>query len=656
MSRRRTATVARLAVLAAVLLWSTTDTSAQKGAPANGQWRAWGGDEGNTHYSPLDQINKDNFSKLEVAWTFKPTNMGARPDYNMQATPLMIDGVLYLTAGSQRNAVALDAKTGELLWMYRLDEGERAEKSVRKLSGRGVAYWTDGKADERIYYVTVGYQLVALNAKTGRPISTFGVNGIVDLKKENDQVIDPILGEVGWNGSPVIAKDVVMIGASHRGGGIARGQMVKGYVRGFDIKTGKRLWIFHTIPNPGEFGNDTCEKDSWATTGNAGVWAQFTVDPELGIVYLPIEDPTTDYTGIHRPGDNLFADTLVALNVTTGKRLWHFQFVHHPMWDYDIPCAPTLADLTVDGKPIKAVIQPTKQGWLYVFDRQTGKPVWPIEERPAPQGNVPGEWYPKTQPYVTKPPAFEIQGITENDLINFTPEIKAEAVKIWSQYKTGPLFTPPIVRGEGGKEAILFLANGANWPGASYDPETGRLYVYSHTLTRTIGLIPDPSGKLGYLSGGGGDDRVLAVQGMPLVKPPWGKITAFDMNKGEKLWEIAHGETPDFVKNHPALKGVNVPRTGRLGGAGGSSGGIGSLVTKTLLISGEGGIFTTPNGQRGAMLRAYDKATGAEVGAVYMPGSQTSTPMTYMLDGKQYIIVSTGGGNIASEMMVYRLP
>jgi quinoprotein glucose dehydrogenase len=582
--------------------------------------------------------------------------MGARPDFNMQATPLMINGVLYLTAGSQRNAVALDAKSGELLWMYRLDEGERAEKSVRKLSGRGVSYWTDGRGDERIYFVTVGYQLVALNAKTGQPIPGFGNKGIVDLKKENDQVLDPIEAEVGWNGSPVIAKDVVVIGASHRGGGIPRGQLAKGFIRGFDVKTGKRLWIFHTIPQSGEFGNDTWEKDSWATTGNTGMWAQFTVDEELGIVYLPIEDPTTDYTGIHRPGNNLFADTLVALNVQTGKRLWHFQFVHHPMWDYDIPCAPTLANLTVDGKPIKAVIQPTKQGWLYAFERQTGKPIWPIEERPMVAGNVPGEWYPPTQPHVTKPPAYEIQGISENDLIDFTPAIKAEAVKLWSNYKTGPIFTPPSIKGDEGKQGLLFLANGANWPGASLDPETNRLYVYSHSLTRVISLVPDTKGKLGYVSGGG-DDRVLAVQGMPLVKPPWGKITAFDMNKGERLWQIAHGESPDFVKNNAALKGVTVPRTGRLAGAGGSSGGIGSLVTKTLLIAGEGGVFTTPNGQRGAMLRAYDKATGVEVGnGIYMPGAQTSTPMTYMLEGKQYVVVSTGGGNIPSDMIAYRLP
>ena len=492
MSRRHLSWSARLTTLATILFWAATNTSAQFGAK-NGEWHAYGGDLGGTHYAPLDQINKDNFSNLEVAWRFKPASLGDRPDFNMQATPLMIKGVLYLTAGSHRNVVALDAKSGEMLWMYRLDEGKRADASVRKLSARGVGYWTDGRGDERIYFVTIGYQLVCLDAKTGRPIPGFGNNGIIDLKQGNDQLIDPILGEVGWNGSPVVAKDVVIVGASHRGGGAPRTkENAKGYIRGFDVRTGKRLWIFHTIPQPGEFGNETWEKDSWSYTGHTGVWAQFTVDEELGIVYLPVEDPTGDYVGVHRPGANLFADSLVAVNLQTGKRIWHFQFVHHPVWDYDIPCAPILADVTIDGRKVKIVAQPSKEGWLYVFDRQTGKPIWPIEERPVEKGNVPGEYYPPTQPFVTKPPAYELQGISQDDLIDFTPEIKAEAVKLWSQFRTGPIFTPHIVNGEGGKAGLLYVANGANWPGGSFDPDTGMLYVYSHTLTRVVGLVHDP--------------------------------------------------------------------------------------------------------------------------------------------------------------------
>jgi quinoprotein glucose dehydrogenase len=631
---------------------------AQHGA-VGGEWRTWAGDLGSTRYAPLDQINASNFSKLEVAWRFKTDNLGPRPDFNLQTTPLMINGTLYATAGAARNAVAIDAATGQLKWMHYVDEGERGEKSVRRLSGRGVGYWTDGRGDERIFYVTIGYQLVGLNAKTGQPLRDFGVNGIVDLKKDNDQTLDPITGEVAWNGAPVVAKNVILIGASHRGGSAPRTkENAKGYIRGFDVRTGKRLWIFHTIPRPGEFGNDTWLNDSWAYTGNTGVWTQMTVDEQLGIAYLPVEIPTGDYFGGHRPGDNLFSESLVAVNVETGKRIWHYQMVHHGVWDYDVPCAPILVDITVDGRPIKAVAQPTKQGWVYVFDRQTGKPVWPIEERPVEKGKVPTEWYSPTQPFPTKPPPFERQGFLEDYVIDFTPELKAEALKVLSNYKYGPIFTPPIVKGEDGKQGLLYIPNGANWPGGSFDPETGMLYVYSHALLRVLSLVNDPKrSDMNYITPGNVDDTAgLSVQGLPLVKPPWGRITAIDLNKGEIAWQIAHGETPDTVKNHPLLKGLNIPRTGRPGGAGGSSGGIGVLTTKTLVISGEGGAFTTPTGQRGAMLRAYDKKTGNEVGAVYMPGAQTGSPMTYMLKGKQYIVVGVSGAIMPGELIAYALP
>jgi quinoprotein glucose dehydrogenase len=648
-----------LSPLLAVVLFESP-IAGQSGAK-NGEWRAWGGDLAVTRYSPLDQINAANFKSLEVAWRFKTENLGRNPDFNLQTTPLMINGVLYFTAGAHRNAVAVDAETGQMRWMHRLDEGRRAEVSSRRLSGRGVGYWTDGKGDERIFYVSVGYQLVGLDAKTGQPLRDFGNNGIVDLKQDNDQQLDLITADVGWNGAPVVAKNVVLVGASHRAGTAPRSkENAKGYIRGYDARTGKRLWIFHTIPRPGEYGNETWLDDSWSYTGHTGVWTQMTVDEELGIAYLPVEIPTGDYFGGHRHGNNLFSESLVALNLETGKRLWHFQFVHHGIWDYDVPCAPILADITVNGKRIKAVAQPTKQGFVYVFDRQTGQPVWPIEERAVERGTLPTEWYSPTQPFPTKPPPFERQGFLIDDVIDFTPELKAEALKIVSQYKIGPLFTPPIARGEGGKIGTLFVPNGANWPGGSLDPETGIMYLYSHTLLRVMSMVNDPKrSDMNYISQGGGDDgggAGLTVQGLPLIKPPWGRITAIDLNKGDILWQVAHGETPDLVKNHPALKGVNIPRTGRTGGAGGSSGGIGTLVTKTLLISGEGGVFTTPNGQRGAMLRAYDKATGKEVGEVYMPGAQTGGPMTYMLNGRQYIVVAVSGAVFPSELMAFRLP
>lgn len=634
------------------LVWGPPAARAQSGA-RNGEWRTYGGDLGSTRYSALDQIDRSNFGKLEIAWRFKTDILGPRPDFNLQATPLMVNGVLYTTAGSRRNAVAIDAATGELLWMYRLDEGKRAAAAPRPLSGRSVAYWSDGRGDERIFFVTIGYQLVALNAKTGDPVREFGQNGILDLKQNNDQVLDPITGEIGLNSGPVVAKDVVIVGAAHRAGSAPRSKTnAKGYVRGFDVRTGKRLWIFHTIPVAGEFGNETWEKDSWVYSGNTGVWAPFSVDEELEIVYLPVELSTGDYYGGHRPGDNLFTETLLAVNLRTGKRIWHYQLVHHGVWDYDIPCAPILADITVDGRQIKAVAQPSKQGWVYVFDRRTGQPVWPIEERPVEQSKVPGEKTSPTQPFPTKPPAFELQGVQEKDLIDFTPALKAEAMKIASQYKLGPIFTPPVARNQDGKLGMVYVPNGANWPGGSFDPETGILYLFSHTLTRMLSLANDSArSDMDFVNSGGGGDSGggLTVQGLPFVKPPWGRITAIDLNKGEIVWQVAHGETPDNVRNHPALKGVTIPRTGRTGP-------IGTLTTKTLLISGEGGFFTTPSGQRGAMLRAYDKKTGENVGEVYMPAPQTGTPMTYMLAGKQYLVVAISGGNISGEFLAFRLP
>jgi quinoprotein glucose dehydrogenase len=642
--------VGSLAVAIAMNMVSV-ELRAQTGTK-NGEWRTYGGDLGTTRYAPLDQINAGNFGKLQVAWRFKTDILGARPDFNLQTTPLMINGVLYATAGSRRDAVAIDAATGELLWMYRLNEDKRATASPRPLSGRGVAYWTDGAGDERILMVTMGYQLVALNAKTGVPIPGFGQNGVVDLKQNDDQALDLITGEIGLNTGPLVAKNVVIVGAAHRAGNAPRSKTnAKGYVRGFDVKTGRRLWIFHTIPLAGEFGNDTWENDSWSYTGNAGVWAPFSVDEELGLVYLPVELPTGDYYGGHRPGNGLFGETLVAAELTTGKRVWHYQLIHHGIWDFDIPCAPILVNITVDGRPIKAVAQPTKQGFVYVFDRQTGKPVWPIEERPVEQSTVPGEKTSPTQPFPTRPPAFELQGVQEKDLIDFTPEIKAEALKVASQYKLGPLFTPPIVKGEGGKVGMVYVPNGANWPGGSYDPDTGILYVYSNTLTRLISLVKgEQRSDMNYINGAGGGDTGggLTVQGLPLVKPPWGRITALDLNKGTMVWQVAHGETLDVVTNHPMLKGVTIPRTGRIGP-------IGTLTTKTLVISGESGFTSTPNG-RGAKLYAYDKATGKEVANIFMPAPQTGSPMTYMLSGKQYLVLSISGAGFPAEIIAYAVP
>src|SRR5881397_54586 len=456
----------RISFIGCMLLCSVS-LIAQTGAKS-GEWRSYGADVGNTHYSPLDQINASNFNNLEVAWRFKTDNLGPRPEFQYEGTPLMANGVVYATGGTRRAVFALDAATGELLWTHSEREGPRGAGAPRQLSGRGLAYWTDGR-EERILYVTPGYRLIALDAKTGTPAAGFGRNGVVDLKQDDDQEIDLVTGEVGLHSAPVVAKDVVVVGAAHRSGGVPRGKNnVKGYVRGFDVRTGKRLWIFHTIPLPDEYGAETWENNSAAYTGNTGVWGQISVDEDLETVYLPVELPTGDYYGGHRPGNGLFGESLVAVDLHTGQRKWHYQLVHHGIWDMDIPCAPILADITIDGRTVKAVAQPTKQAFLYVFDRVTGKPIWPIEERPVEQSTVPGEKTSSTQPFPTKPPAYDRQGSSVNDLIDFTPELRAQAMQLATRYKMGPIFTPPVVSKWEGPLGILSMAvggGGTEWPG-----------------------------------------------------------------------------------------------------------------------------------------------------------------------------------------------
>jgi quinoprotein glucose dehydrogenase len=626
----------------------------QSGAK-NGEWRSYGADLGNTHYSALDQINGSNFNQLQVAWRFKTENLGPRPETNLQSTPLMVNGVLYSTAGSRRSVVALDAATGELLWVHSEREGKRGDNAPRNLSGRGLSYWSDGR-EERILYVTPGYRLIALNARTGLPIPSFGKSGVVDLKLDDDQDLDLDTVDIGLHATPVVAGDTVIVGAAHRAGGAPRVKSnAKGYVRGFDVRTGKRLWIFHTIPRPGEYGRDTWLDESADNVGNAGVWGQISVDEELGMVYLPVELPTGDIYGGHRPGNGLFGESIVAVDLKTGERKWHYQLVHHGIWDFDIPCAPMLIDITINGRTVKAVAQPTKQGILYTFDRATGVPIWPIEERPVPKGDVPGEWYSPTQPMPTKPAPYGVAGIPSIDnLIDFTPELRAQAEKVVSRYQIGPIFTPIVVSKADGPYGTIITTGVTNWPGGSYDPETHILYVHASTGIIANGLVPgDPrrtefswvSGMLAPPGNGG-----LNVQGLPLLKPPYGSIVAIDMNKGEILWKIANAETPDNVRNHPALKGVNIPRTGRAANT------IGILLTRTLLVVGEPGTFTMPDGRKGAMLRAYEKSSGKELGSVFMPAGQTGTPMTYMLDGKQYIVVAVGGAGYPSELIAFSLP
>ncbi len=652
--------------------WVSPSSSAQSSpAPIEHEWRAYGADLASTRYAPLDQINASNFEELEIAWRLKTDFLGPRPEYMFQSTPLMVEGVVYSTAGTRRAVVALDARTGEMIWMHRENEGARGEAAPRRYSGRGLSYWSDG-TEGRILYVTPGYQLVSIDAKTGRRTPEFGIDGLVDLKRDFDQEVDPLGGAVGLHASPLVAGEVVIVGAAHETGANPQSRKnVKGYVRGYDVRTGRRRWIFHTIPRPGEHGYDTWENGSAKYTGNAGVWAQLSADASLGLAYLPVELPTGDYYGGDRPGKNLYSESIVAVDIETGERRWHFQLVHHGIWDMDIPCAPILADIEVDGRAIKALAQPTKQGFLYVLDRETGEPVWPIEERPVPRGDVPGEWYSPTQPHPTRPPAYDRQGLAIDDLIDFTPELRAEAEALVSKYRIGPIFTPPVLSKAEGPIATLALAAqraATNWQGGSYDPETHVLYVSSQRELSMLGLMPPPeevtefryhqgtvltgvrrSGGAGSEGSGVGTRARLDVRGLPLVKPPYGQITAIDLDRGEILWQVAHGDTPNFIRRHPALEGVTIPRTGRAGS-------VGTLVTKTLLIAGESSFGPTPSRVRGAMLRAYDKATGKEVGAVYMPAPQTGSPMTYMVEGQQYLVVAVSGAGYSGELLAFRLP
>ena len=631
-----------------------------------GEWPSYGGDAGHTRYSPLDQIDAANFGDLELAWRFRTDNLGPAPEFKLAGTPLMAGGVLYATGGTRRAVVALDAATGELLWMHREDEGERAAASPRRLSGRGLAYWSDGD-ETRILYVTIGFRLVALDAATGARVAGFGRDGAVDLKTAafvgDGRRIDPATGAIGSNATPTVARDVVIVGGTFADGAAPpTHNHIKGLVQAFDIRTGKRLWTFNTVPRPGEFGADTWLSDSWGSNGNNGVWTQIAADAELGIVYLPVESPTGDYYGGHRPGDNLFGESLVAVDLLTGERLWHFQLVHHPIWGFDMASPPILADITVDGRTIEAVAQPGKQAFLYVFDRVTGEPVWPIEERPAPRGDVPGEWYSPTQPFPTKPPAYDRQGASLDDLIDFTPALRAQAVELVSRYKLGPIFTPPVVSRPEGPIATLGLgagSGGTNWPGGGYDPETHILYVPSRTGFYSWELIPPPGPEVSdmrYVKGtakhgvGHGGLRDLNVRGLPLAKPPYGRLSAIDLDRGDILWQRPHGDTPDMIENHPALAGLEIPRTGEP-----CTHLIGPLVTGTLVVMGECGFHETPAG-RGARLRAYDKATGDEVGAVFMPAPQSGSPMTYRANGRQYIVLAVSGRGYAGEYLAFRLP
>ena len=653
------------------------------------EWRFFGGDAGATRYSSANQINAANVRDLRVAWRWSARNFGPRPANQMQVSPLIVDGVMYTTAGINRDVVALDAATGQLLWHWR-PTGELLRwfniiDPLARTSGRGVTYWTDGAGDERIFVVMNSYMLVALDAKSGRQVSSFGKDGVVDLAANlrwNERPGLPREGRVS-NTSPVAIVGNVLVApiSMHTGStpNLANASIneqwpmnIPGDVVAYDTRTGKMLWRFNVIPRPGEEGAETWLKadpkvwevprgvNAWATerpelrersnlyTGNAGFWAPVSADPELGLFYIATESATSDYYGGYRPGNNLYANSVVALDAKTGKRAWHFQLTHHDIWDFDPPTAPILADITVDGRPVKAVAQLTKQGFVFVLDRATGKPVWPIEERPMPKSDVPGEWTSPTQPFPTKPAAVEQQGVTENDLVDFTPEIKSEALRVARQYRLGGLYTPssPPNAAEGtlGTLTAPSAVGGVNWPGGAVDPVDDVLFVTSqNTLFRALLSEGSPNtGVLYHDTRGQAVGSTPTVFGLPLLKPPYGRVVAIDLKTGERLWSVPHGNTPEAIRKNPKLQGVEIPNTGA------PTRGTGLLVTSTLLFGGgEGGAVP--------VLRAWDKKTGAVVAEIQIPGPTTGFPVTYTKAGRQYIAVAVRVAD-AVEIVTLALP
>jgi len=717
MIRARAVYIASAAVLlvAGAGAQSTNHSSSLVRGNAPGEWRFWGGDMWSTRYSPLDQINEQNFSKLTVKWQWNAGAFGADEYY--RTTPLYANGRLFTVASTRRVAVAIDPEVGEALWMWRMDEGIRWQKAPRQFAGRGLAYWTDGQT-ERLIVTTPGYHMASLDAKTGVPDPKFGKNGIVDLMEglgfpmvplavddpgplvisdaaparraklgetwnpktrtgaDGTVGIDPSLGQIGISSPAIVVNDVIIVGnSSIHGYYPIRLRNLPSYVRGFDVRTGKQLWKFNLVPEPGEFGADTWKSGSKPGTpglGKVDAWATYSADPELGLVYIPVGMGLMDEYGGHRPGDNLFANSLVAIDVKTGKRKWHYQMVHHDIWDYDTPMAPNLLDATVNGQRRKIVAQSTKQGWLYVFDRVTGEPIWPIVETKMMASEVPGEIASLTQPIPSKPAPYAQQGLVEEDLIDYTPAIKEAALKLARTCRMGPYYIPPT-QGDGTAPSGLrcsWYAPGASGGvnidgGAAVDPETGHLYVAAQNALSTIQVVKDPCSEFryssphdscgeigalppppGYVKGKGTDSgRAVAannIGGVSIVKPKeLGGITAYDLNSGDKAWWIPNGgQLVPVETKDPLFAGVKLPP------AAPARGQAQVITTKSLVIYGTGRSGGPPNAK--PQLFAVNKATGKQVGAVDIPSKTSAVPMTFIHKGRQYIVFATGAGTNTS--------
>jgi len=604
-----------------------------------GEWRFYGGNQASTKYSPLDQINRENVNKLKVAWTWDSPDLKILEQnsklYTLghEATPIMIGGVLYIST-SLSQVAAIDAITGKTIWVYDPKSYETGQPTNLGFLHRGVAYWTDGKI-ERIFIGTCDAYLIAIDAKTGKAVSDFGENGRINLTKAIPLAINA--RNYAVSSPPMICRDVVVVGCSINDGPVKK-EMPRGDIQAFDVRTGKPAWIFHTVPQAGEYGNETWENESWKYTGNTNSWTLMSADEELGYLYIPTGTPTNDWYGGHRLGNNLFAETLICLEAKTGKRVWHYQTVHHGVWDYDLPAAPVLCNIKVNGRQIRAVAQITKTGYCFVFDRVNGKPVWPIEECPVAQSTIPGEKLSPTQPVPTKPAPYEIQGATEDNLIDFTPELRKEALAILNQYDHGPIFTPPTERGT---INLPGWGGGANWWGAAFDPETGIFYIPSSTGPIVVKLgKPDPNrSNFQYSRMPGGS--AAGPRGLPLFKPPFGRITAIDLNKGEHVWQVPHGDGPRQKVNEIIGNGKDV---GPLGAGGG-----GPLLTRTLLFVGQGVAGRGGGtGGGGNVLRAFDKANGKVIAEISLAAMPHGTPMTYLAGGKQYVVVATFDGRLTA--------
>jgi quinoprotein glucose dehydrogenase len=626
-------------------------------AMSQGEWPAYAGTYAATRYSPLTQINRDNARSLHVVWRWKSPEAAIRaadasigPGFVNESTPLMVGGVLY-TSTSLSEVAAIDAATGETRWVFdpKVYENGLGPPANLGWTHRGVAYWRNGD-NERIVILTAFAQMIALDARTGKPVADFGTNGRVDL---NAGLRRPVSSHFyTMTSPPVIVRGVIVVGSSVLDWWGERPSPV-GDVRGFDVASGKLLWTFHTVAQGEEPGAETWEKDSWKEAGNANVWAPMSADEELGYVYLPVSTPTNDYYGGHRLGDGLYGESLVCLDVATGRKVWHYQLVHHGLWDYDPPAAPNLIDITVDGKPIKAVAHVTKQAFLYVFDRITGKPVWPIEEQPVPASGVPGEKASKTQPIPSKPAPFDIQGATDDNLIDLTPDIHREAIEIAKAFDRGGVFTPPTERG---MIQVPGNAGGGNWAGAAVDPETHMLYVPTYRLPTLVSIgKPEPwEGTYDFI----GRTRYLpGPRGLPLLKPPFASIVAIDMNSGEHRWRIPVGRSIAM----PTVMLMKSP------GDYGLMARSWALVTRTVMIVVQMGALSAPRFIPGVYapirdlrnvdphLWVYDKATGQKLAEIELPSNAGGAPITYMAGGKQFIAFSVGGGPIPEELIAVGL-